>query len=227
MRLSESSAGDATFPVPWHLSTSSDPRPILLISSLAGGVVVSEAAVQDDIALKMVRPDMDHLPNYEISSPFSIRRYLPGDERAWQQIHIQADAYNTFPDSRFVEQFGTDEDRIRENQFYLCDTSGCPVGTATAWHRRMEGRARDDGLVHWVAIVPPHQGKRLSRPLLSAVCHRLRERGFERAHLDTSSARIAALALYLSFGFVPDIREPSHQAVWTRILERLGTPGQS
>ena len=77
---------------------------------------------------------------------------------------------------------------------------------------------------YWFAIVPPHQGKGLSRPLLCAVCQRLRERGFERAYLDTSSARIAALALYLSFGFTPDIREPSHQAVWTRILDRLGSP---
>ena len=182
---------------------------------------------EDDIALKMVRSDLDHLPDYEIPSPFSIRRYLPGDELAWQQIHFEADVYNTFPDSRFVEQFGTNEDRILENQFYLCDTSGCPVGTATAWHRRMEGRAKDDGLVHWVAIAPPHQGKGLSKPLLSAVCQRLRERGFERAYLDTSSARIAALALYLSFGFVPDIREPSQQEVWTRILERLGKSSRS
>jgi len=175
----------------------------------------------------MVRPDLDHLPSYETPGPFSIRRYLPGDEQAWQQIHIEADAYMTFPDSRFVEQFGIDEGHIRDNQFYLCDASGFPVGTATAWHHREEGRAHDDGLVHWVAIVPPHQGKGLSRPLLGAVCHRLRERGFERAYLQTSSARIAALALYLSFGFTPDISEPSQQAVWTRILDRLGTPGRS
>lgn len=177
---------------------------------------------EDNIAVKMVRPDLDDLPSYETPSPFSIRRYVPGDEQAWRQIHLEADAYMTFPDSKFVEQFGIDEDRIRENQFYLCDASGCPVGTATAWHCREEGRARDDGLVHWVAIIPPHQGKGLSRPLLGAVCHRLRERGFERAYLQTSSARIAALGLYLSFGFTSDISEPSHRAVWARILDRMG-----
>ena len=180
---------------------------------------------EDDIAISMVRPDLDHLPHYDAPDPYRIRRYQPGDEQAWQQIHIEADAYNTFPDSRFAEQFGTDEGLVQENQFYLCDASGCPVGTATAWHRRMEGRPRDDGLVHWVAILPSHQGKGLSKPLLSAVCHRLHERGFERAYLDTSSVRLAALALYLSFGFEPDIREPSHQAVWARVMERLDGPG--
>ena len=182
--------------------------------------------MEEDIPLKMVHTDLDHLPSGETPSPFSIRRYLPGDERAWRQIHLEADAYLTYPESRFVEQFGTDEDLIRDNQFYLCDASGRPVGTATAWHRRQDGRARDDGLVHWVAITPPFQSKGLSRPLLGTVCHRFRERGFERAYLDTSSARLAALALYLSFGFAPDIREPSHQAMWPRMLDRLGSSGR-
>ena len=115
---------------------------------------------EDNIALKMVRPDLDHLPSYETPGPFSIRRYLPGDEQAWQQIHIEADAYMTFPDSRFVEQFGIDEGHIRDNQFYLCDASGFPVGTATAWHHREEGRAHDDGpgTLGGHRSAPPGQG---------------------------------------------------------------------
>ena len=180
---------------------------------------------EENIGVNMVRPDLDHLPRYDAPSPYSIRPYRSGDAQVWQRIHLEADVYNTFPDSRYAEQFGTDESLLRENQFYLCDAAGCPVGTATAWHCRLEGRARDDGLVHWVAILPAHQGKGLSKPLLSAVCHRLRERGFERAHLGTSTARTAALKLYLSFGFVPDIRKPTQQEVWTRVMERLGKPG--
>jgi len=180
---------------------------------------------EENIGINMVRPDLDHLPKHATPGPYSIRPYRPGDEQAWRQIHLEADLYNTFPDSMFLEQFGADEALIRENQFYLCDAAGCPVGTATAWHCRKDGRPRDDGLVHWVAILPAHQGKGLSKPLLSAVCHRLRERGFERAYLETSSARLAALALYLSFGFVPDVHEPSHQAVWAQVMERLEKPG--
>ena len=46
---------------------------------------------EDNIAVKMVRPDLDDLPSYETPSPFSIRRYVPGDEQAWRQLALFAD----------------------------------------------------------------------------------------------------------------------------------------
>ena len=159
---------------------------------------------EENIGVNMVRPDLDHLPRYDAPSPYSIRPYRSGDAQVWQRIHLEADVYNTFPDSRYAEQFGTDESLLRENQFYLCDAAGCPVGTATAWHCRLEGRARDDGLVHWVAILPAHQGKGLSKPLLGAVCHRLRERGFRRITVTTGQHSFFAPArqMYEACGFV-------------------------
>ena len=181
--------------------------------------------MHDDIEnanIYMVRPDLGKLPEFEMPSPCTLRTYLSGDEAAWKQIHVVADTLNTFTNSTFPDQFGTDTSQIVENQFYIADSSGRAVGTATAWHCRLDGRPADDGLVHWVAVAPDHQGKGLSKPLLSAVCARLRDRGFERAYLGTSSARPAALGLYLSFGFVPDIREPAHRAVWGRVRARLG-----
>ncbi len=57
-------------------------------------------------------------------------------------------------------------------------------------------------------IVPDLQGKGLAKPfkpLLSAVCTRLRELNFTRACLVTETARIPAINLCLKFGFVPEI----------------------
>ena len=52
---------------------------------------------EDNIAVKMVRPDLDDLPSYETPSPFSIRRYVPGDEQAWRQIHASV------PSQKYVD----------------------------------------------------------------------------------------------------------------------------
>lgn len=108
----------------------------------AGNAVRRDKSGAKRISARRIRcgaPRLPRLPRTTISlvtkrpGPYSIRRYLPGDEEAWQRIHEAADAYLTYPDFRFVEQFGADEDLLRENQYYLCEVSGRPVGTATTW----------------------------------------------------------------------------------------------
>ncbi len=175
-----------------------------------------------NISVGMTRPNFDNLPKFDLPKPYTLRTYQPHDEKAWLEIHVQADPYNTFTEESFFKGFGHDAQLWRENQFYVCDENNKPIGTATAWSVQKEEHPTPQGLVHWVALYPDHQGKGLSKPLMSAVCHRLRDRGFERAYLNTSSGRLPAVALYLAFGFLPYIRKPEERAVWTYIKEQLG-----
>ncbi len=170
----------------------------------------------------MTRLNFDNIPTVELSKPYTLRTYQPGDEKAWLAIHVQADPFNTFNEESFVKGFGRDEQLWRENQFYVCDENNQPIGTATAWSVQKDEHPTPQGLVHWVALSPHAQGKDLSKPLMSAVCHRLRDRGFERAYLSTSSGRLPAVALYLAFGFMPYIRKPEERATWTHIKKQLG-----
>ena len=62
-------------------------------------------------------------------------------------------------------------------------------GTTTAWYNE-DYRGLPFGRVHWVAIVPEMQGRGLAKPIMSAVCHRLRELGHGRAYLTTTTVRI-------------------------------------
>jgi len=175
---------------------------------------------QKNVTVRMVRPNLEGIPQHEVPAPFSIRRYRPGDEAAWMRIHEVADIYNTFSEATFAREFGNDPAQWAARQHYLCDADGSAVGTGTAW-RTSDGMG-DCGLVHWIAIHPDAQGKGLSKPLLAAVCNRLRELGHTRARLTTSTGRLPALCLYMGFGFVPAIETDEARSAWRAVRERLG-----
>lgn len=175
--------------------------------------------MEEIIPVHMIRDNLEDIPQYDLPSPYIIRPYQPGDEAAWERIHIEADKYTTITPTLFAEQFGQDVETLKERQFYLCGAAGIPIGTATAWFMTHNGQSY--GRVHWVAIVPAEQGKGLAKPLLSTVCQRLRDLKHDRAYLDTASVRLAAIGLYLKFGFVPEIRNEQDAEVWRKIRERL------
>jgi len=171
------------------------------------------------IPVSMIRENLDNIPQYDPPPPYMIRLYQPGDEMAWEHIHLAAERYITITPTLFEKQFGRDIEMLKERQFYLCNAAGMPIGTATAWFK--SHNRQPYGMVHWVAIVPSEQGKGLAKPLLSTVCQRLRDFKYSRAYLDTASVRLAAIGLYLKFGFVPEIKNERDAEVWRKIRERL------
>ena len=168
------------------------------------------------LAIKMVRPDLEGIPQFELPGPYSLRLYEVGDKANWVAIHELSDDLQIVTPATFDKSFDGDEAGLKQRQYYLCDGSGAAVGTATAWY--------DDpaiGRVHWVAIVPGHQGRGLSKPLLSAVCNRLRQLGHTHAVLGSNTARVAAIGLYLKFGFRPVISSDDDRAAWVLMRETL------
>ena len=150
--------------------------------------------------ITMVCPDLGSVPRCGLPGGYALRWYAAGDEAHWIDIHRQADLYNEASVELFRRQFGARSEKLVRRQCYLVADEGRPIGTATAWL----GEEPFDGAwgrVHWVAIVPDFQGRGLAKPLLSAVCGRLRELGHTRAYLTSSTSRIPALNLYSGFGF--------------------------
>jgi GNAT superfamily N-acetyltransferase len=94
------------------------------------------------------------------------------------------------------------------------------VGTITAW-RNADYRSAAYGRVHWVAIVPAFQGRGLARPLLAACLRRLSELGYGGAYLTTSPPRLAAINLYLRFGFTPDVQSVRDAEAWRLLADRV------
>ncbi len=162
----------------------------------------------------MVRAHLDEIPRYNLPPGFALRWYRPGDEDVWRAIQAAADRYNDITPSLFDEVFGDARQALPQRQCYLLDAHGEPVGTATAWYHPEDPAC---GRLHWVAVRPAFQGRGLARPLLTAVCGRMRALGHARAYLTTSAARYPAIRLYHRFGFRPEIHTPAEAEVWQRL----------
>jgi GNAT superfamily N-acetyltransferase len=171
-----------------------------------------------DFPIAMVHEDLQKAPIHDLPSGFALRWYRPGDEIAWVRIQNAATPQNPVTAAVFAREFGPGQSALPDRQCYLLGPDGTAIGTATAWHDG-DHHGRPFGLVHWVAVTRTMQGRGLAKPLLGAVCRRLRELGDGRAYLTTSTSRLPAIRLYLKFGFVPEIRTAYDAAVW-RALRR-------
>ena len=163
--------------------------------------------------LKMIRWDLEDLPVVPLPAGFRLRGYQEGDQEIWRQIHLAADRFNEITPSLFAQQFGSDATMLNQRQLYLLEESGRVIGTGTAWFNdHFQGQRF--GRIHWVALLPERQGRGLAKPLMSALCRRLRELGHTRAYLSTSSARVPAIRLYRQFGFIPLAEDEQQAATW-------------
>jgi GNAT superfamily N-acetyltransferase len=174
---------------------------------------------EENLDICMIRENLDGIPDYALPAGYAIRWYQPGDEEAWRKIHLLADPYTKMTPSLFEKQFGKDVRMLADRQCFLVDSNDSPIGTATAWMGDHGGQSL--GRIHWLAIVPVEQGKGLAKSLLSTVCERLKNLGHNSAFLTTQTIRIAAINLYLKFGFVPAVDSEQDKQVWRRLQKHL------
>src|SRR5438309_1776444 len=168
---------------------------------------------EENIPLSLFRADLEDILEFELPANYTIRWYRPGDELHWLNIHKEADQYNAITPELFTQQFGSDPGVLEQRQCYLVNECHAPIGTASAWFDdQFEGGPI--GRVHWLALLPAYQGHGLSKPLMTAVCRRLRELGHTSAYLSTSSSRSSAIRLYLKFRFLPMIRNEREKEIW-------------
>ncbi|MFC1635747.1 GNAT family N-acetyltransferase [Planctomycetota bacterium] len=175
--------------------------------------------IQEYLDIRMIRENLDDIPDYDLPTGYSIRWYRPSDEKSWRSIHLLADKYTDVTSGLHEKDFGCNTQELAERQCFLVNSKGSPIGTASAWFDDLGEQS--PGRVHWVAIIPTEHGKGLAKPLLMTVCNRLKELGHSRAHLTTQTVRIPAINLYLKFGFVPAIDSERDRNIWRRLQEHL------
>jgi GNAT superfamily N-acetyltransferase len=177
--------------------------------------------VDQNAKVALVRQHLDHVPNWCLPGGYRLRWHAPGDVESWWRIWREAENVTELRDDAFELAFGSAPEELPRRQLFALAPDGQPVGTATAWFSHYYGRPF--GQVHWVGVLPAHQGRGIARALLSRVCARLRELGHDKAFLYTSTARVRAIRLYLGFGFVPAIRSAEDLEVWQALAPVLNT----
>ena len=174
------------------------------------------------IDIRMIRENLDNIPDYTLPAGYSIRWYRPGYEEYWQTIQLLADIYTRVTPDLFGREFGTNTKVLSDRQCFLCDSRENIIGTASAWLDNQGGKSL--GRIHWIAIIPEEQGNGLAKPLLTTVCKRLKELGHDKTHLITQSVRRPAINLYAKFGFNPVIDSDRDRDIWRKLQKYIKYP---
>lgn len=185
------------------------------------------------IHIVMIRDNLDDIPQYELPEGFSIRNFRAGEGPIWAGIGHAAGNFPSFEvaQDRFDKEFLEPVEDMESRCFFVVDSeSNQPIGTAMGWYDPDfdDGSSpypaqRPYGRVHWVSIIPEFQGKRLAKPMMTAVLNRLAE-SHDKAVLGTQTFRKAAVMLYLDLGFRPFFKNPTCPEAWKQLAEELKHP---
>lgn len=168
-----------------------------------------------DVDVIMIHPDVRQAPVFALPHGYQMRYYRPGDLDTW--LRIQAtDPYFAPTAETFAEALPGDDTYLAQRVMFMVDPHGIEIGNITAWNTA-QFTDREIGQICWVALVPSARGRGLGKPLLSAACAALRERGYTQTFVDTNMRRIPALNLYLQFGFAPYLRSEAEEEAWRAI----------
>jgi len=168
----------------------------------------------------MRRPNLAGLPATEVPPGYTLRRFRPGDEKAWADLF--AAAFPEMPEPRGIPQkvFLQDPAWLPDRVFFAC-LKDVPVACCAAWEDPPAWGPRT-GQVHWVATMPGHLRRGLARAVVVAALGWMRDRPYADAILVTQTYRLAAIRLYLSLGFVPWLDAfPDMPARWAVVAASL------
>ena len=170
----------------------------------------------DQPQLIMYRRNLLEIPAVKLPAGYSIRPYDDGDEQHLAAVFQECFDPGWSPE-RIVKTFLDDSCWSPGRMCVLCHKDDL-VGTATAWE---SPQRRGHGLVHYVAVLSEHRGKRLGFMLVARVLELLERMGYPDAWLSTDDWRLAAIKVYLELGFEPAHTDTSHRERWEIVRHKL------
>ena len=168
--------------------------------------------------LRMVRPNLEDLPELELPVGYGMRTYRTGDEEHWARI-ISDSFGGRERTAQDTENEITGRDVFLPDGLYFATHQGVPVGTACAWRQSVD--EKEVGYVHMVGVVAEHTGHKLGKWVSLAVLCYFRDNNFKCSMLDTDDFRIPAIKTYLNLGFIPVYVEEGQPERWRNIFKKL------
>ena len=158
---------------------------------------------------------------------YYFRNYREGDEKIWAYIEAGAGEFKDEKAAleRFENEFGESKADLKERCFFLCHEEAGPIGTSMAWYN-LDFHGEEYGRLHWVAIHPDFQGRKLARPLIAKAIEKLQSL-HDKAYLTSQTTSWIAIKIYLDFGFVPLLESPDCKEAWRLLALKLKHPALS
>lgn len=174
------------------------------------------------IPVKMVRKDLLNIPQFSLPTGFRMKLFEKGDEQHWARIETSVDEFKNEEAAleRFNEEFGPYMDEMSARCLFIENELGEKIATTTAWYGDLKEDGDICGRIHWVGVAPEYQGKKLSKPLLSAAMNILAEH-HSKAYLTSQTTSYQAINMYLNYGFEPFITSPSCEEAWELMEKTL------
>lgn len=174
------------------------------------------------IRLAMIREHMNDIPQYNLPEGFEIRLFEKGDEKHWSRVETKVDEFESeqAAGKHFTKEFGDHIDDMTERCLFIEDENKDVIATTTAWYGKIEGNNEVLGRIHWVGVIPEYQGKKLSKPLLSAAMNILASR-HKAAYLTSQTTSYQAVNMYLNYGFKPLKLYPTCDEAWALMEKTL------
>lgn len=179
---------------------------------------ISAVELNRDRGVRMRRERLDDLPPVQLAEGYTWRPMCVGEEWAYIQVMNRSN-FNGECDAAWFGRAFADDPAYDPSYLQIIWHGETPVAAAGAWHKEVEGEAW--GLIHWVGVDSSERGSGLGKAVTLAALHRLRERGFARAFLNTADWRLPAVATYLRLGFEPWPHEAAPQSLWDQVLADL------
>lgn len=167
------------------------------------------------ISVTMVRENLSDIPQYSLPEGFQIRLFSEGDEHNWARIETEVDEFEDKETAleRFAKEFSPFMDDMSKRCLFIENEHGETIATTTAWYGDLTGNGEILGRIHWVGVIPAYQGRKLSKPLLSAAMNILANY-HSSAYLTSQTTSYQAINMYLNYGFKPLFTTPSCYEAW-------------
>ena len=170
--------------------------------------------------LLMYYNDTSNYKEYNLPNGYRYEFYKPNDELEWVNIHIESGEFTSIEQGlKYFHDFFDNfiEELPKRCVFIVDELTNEKIATGTI-SKLKDKEYGYDGAVDWVAIKKTHQGKKLSKPLISKLLEIAKLNNHKEIILHTQTTTWLAAKIYLDYGF--EILNKEEKIGWS-ILKTL------
>ena len=171
----------------------------------------------------MLRGEITVMEEIPLPAGYHYEMYREGDRDAWIAIEMSAKelvSYERGLDA-WKRCYEEHTDELQARLVFVVNEAGEKVGTATAYYDIRGIDQSGDAWLHWVAVKREHQGRGLSKPMISHAIQIMKELGYTHAKIPTQTTTWLAVKVYLDLGFRPIEQNYVRCRDGWRIVKRL------